>query len=122
MKRFTTITVLVVLSISIVGVVYYSTIIQPRRKMVTQLLSHFPEGFGNPDDVQTWEVIITVRQRKLEDMAKPGYKEREQEKMAQLGVDIVLTDEMVRLDQKKFREEVQFAQDQLDRIRTRDDR
>ena len=106
-----------VLAFSIAGVVYYTSVIQPRHKMMTRLLGHFPEGHGQADDPQTWEVIIMVRQRKLQDMDQPGFKEREQAKMNQMGFEIELTDEMVRQDRKQIQEELQFAQIQLDRIR-----
>jgi hypothetical protein len=122
MKNFAAITAVLVLIISLAGVIYYTSVIQPRSKMMTRLLNHFPEGYGNPDDAQTWEVIIMVRQRKLEDMAKPGFKEREQQKMTQMGFDVVLTDEMMQRDHQQLREEVQFAQDQLDRIRSLENR
>ena len=122
MKKFTAAAVLLALIVSVLGVAYYAIIVQPRAEMMTRLLSHFPDGYGNPDDPQTWEVIILVRQRKLEDMAKPGYREREQEKMAQMGFDITLTEEMVQRDRKRLSEEVQFAQERLNRIQTGDTR
>ena len=101
------------MSISVLLFYYFNL---QNKRMIERIASKIPEGYFDPNIPSAWRIIIKVNEQIIRDMETLGYKQREQEKMKKLGLDITITDDMLSERYLEIKKELDFAKKQLKRL------